>query len=116
MSDQDIILDSHAALAGEINSRLDGDDHSRAKLFFAAGFSHDGQLVNFAADAMAEAVAELFAVAGFFDHVAGDAIGLHGGHAGAQKLDGGLLRVEHDLIDLLHFVRDAADHQSSGEI
>src|SRR5207253_2523691 len=68
MGNQDIILDSHAAFTGEINSRLDGDDHSRPQLFLAAGLSHDRQLVNFAPNAMAEPMAELLAKAGFLDH------------------------------------------------
>ena len=43
--------------------------------------------MNFAADAMAEAVAEFLAEPGLVDHVAGDAVGLQRGDAGAQEVD-----------------------------
>jgi len=45
-------------------------------------FAEGGEFVDFAADAVAETVAEFLAVAGFFDDVAGNAVGLERGDAG----------------------------------
>ena len=66
---------------------------------------HARQLVNLAADAVAQAVAEFLAEPGLLDHVAGDAVGLHGGDAGAEELDRRLLRLQHDLVNLLDLRR-----------
>src|SRR5436190_19204011 len=49
VGDQDVVLDADAALAGQVDARLDGDDHARAELFLAADLAHAGELVDFAA-------------------------------------------------------------------
>src|SRR6266571_2836293 len=74
--DQYIIRNPHAAFSRKINSRLDGHHHSRPQFFLAASLSHHWQFMNLSSDAMAEAVAELLAISGFLDHVAGHAIRL----------------------------------------
>src|SRR5438552_15954998 len=102
VSDEHVVFDADAPFAGEIDAGFDRYDHSRAKLFLVAFFSQGGELVDVAADAVAQAVAELFAEAGVFDDLAGDAVGLLRGDAGADELDGRELRVEHDFADLLH--------------
>src|SRR5437868_6685798 len=33
VGDQHVVLDAHAALAGQVDARLDGDHHARAELF-----------------------------------------------------------------------------------
>ena len=52
------------------------------------------------ADAVAEAVAEVVAVAGGRDHVARDRVGLDAGHPGPDPVDRGELRLEADVVDL----------------
>ena len=103
MGDQHIVLDSHATDSGEINSRLDGDDHSRTKLIFPAGLAKAWKFVNLAADAVPEAVAEFFCVAGFINDIAGDAVGLLRGDAGAEKLDRGVMGLVDDLVKSREF-------------
>src|SRR5687767_10225023 len=109
VGDQHVVLDSHAALAGQVNPRLHRHDHPRAELFFAPGLAQRRQLVNVAADAVPEAVAEVLAESGPFDHVAGDAIRLRRRHARPQELDRRELRVVDHLVDLLHLRADAPD-------
>src|SRR5205823_14559695 len=58
VGDQDVVLDADAAFAGEVNAGLDGHDHPGAQLFFAAQLAHHRQLVNLAADAVTEPMAE----------------------------------------------------------
>src|SRR4051794_32628636 len=98
VGDEDVVLDAHAALAGEVDPGLHRYDHPRAELFLAAGLAHCRQLVNVAPDAVPEPVAEVFPEAGLVDHVPRHAVSLHRGDAGAQKLDRRLLRVEHHLV------------------
>src|SRR5207249_3003762 len=111
-----IIFDAHAAFAGKIDAGLDGDDHSRAKLFIAAGVPHRGQLVNISSDAVAQAVAELILEAGLVDDIARDAIGLHRGHAWPDERDRRQLRFQHELVYLLHPLADAAKHERASKI
>src|SRR6185437_13004639 len=75
VSNEHVVLDADAAFARQVDSGFDGDDQSGAKLLFAAGFAHRGQFVDFAADAVAEPVAELLGEPGPLDHVAGNAVG-----------------------------------------
>src|SRR5688572_8989873 len=108
VGDEHVVLDAHAALAREVDAGLDRDDHAGAELFLAAGLAHGGQLVDVAADAVAEPVAEVGAEAGALDHVAGDAVGLHGRDPRPQELHGRLLRLLHHLVDLLNLRTDPA--------
>src|SRR3954454_20950614 len=64
VGDEHVVLDADAALAGQVDPRLDRDDHPRPQFLFAAGLAHAGQLVDFAADAVPQAVSELLAEAG----------------------------------------------------
>src|SRR5687768_11577757 len=59
VGDQHVVLDPHAPFAGQVDPRLDGHDHSRPQLFVAAGLAHRRQLVDLAADAVAQPVPEL---------------------------------------------------------
>src|SRR5688572_4696100 len=72
--DHHVVLDPHAALARDIDPRLDRHDHARPKLFLAARLAHAGQLVDLPPDAVTEAVTELVLEAGVVDHVTGDAV------------------------------------------
>src|SRR5688500_15112952 len=116
VGDEHVVLDADAALAGEVNAGFDGDDHARPQLLLAAGLAHRRQLVDVAADAVAETVAEVLAESGALDDVAGDAVGLHGGDAGPEELHGRLLRLLHDLVNLLNLRTDPPDHQRAGHV
>src|SRR4051794_10185332 len=74
VGDEHVVLDAHAALARQVDARLDGDNHAGAEFLLAAGLAHGGQLVDVATDAVAEPVAELLAEAGAVDDVPGDAV------------------------------------------
>ena len=50
--DEEIDFAAHTEF-WQIDAWLDGDDHPRAKLFFAAGVSQRGKFVNIASDAVA---------------------------------------------------------------
>src|SRR4051794_14307565 len=54
VGDQHVVLDADAALAGQVDARLDRDDHPGPQLFLAAGLPEGGQLVDLPADAVAE--------------------------------------------------------------
>ena len=58
-----------------------------------------GDLVDVEADAVAQPVPELLAVAGLRDHRGGDLVCQLAGHAGLDALLGHLLRREHDVVD-----------------
>src|SRR5207244_1711329 len=111
-----VVFDADAPFAGEIDAGFDRYDHSGAKLFLVAALSEGGELMDVAADAVAQAVAELFAEAGILDDLAGDTVGLLGGDAGADELDRRELRFEHDFVDLLDARADAADEQRARQI
>src|SRR5688500_6144132 len=116
VGDQHVVLDADASFAGDVDARLDGDDHARAELFVTARLAHGRQLVDLAADAVAEAVAEVVLEAGVVDHVAGDAVGLLRRDSGAQELDRRLLCLVNDLVNLLDLRTDAADHQRARQV
>src|SRR5687768_3902026 len=80
VGDQHVVFDPHAALARQVNARLDGDDHPGPQFFLAAGLAQRGELVNVAADAVPEPVAEVLAEPCLVDDVAGDAVGLRRRH------------------------------------
>src|SRR5687768_2534924 len=67
VGDQHVVLDPYAALAGQVNPRLHRDDHPRAELFLAPGLAQRRELVDVAADAVPEAVAEILPEARAFD-------------------------------------------------
>ena len=57
--------------------------------------------MHFESNTMAGTVAEVIAVAGLFDDVAGDRIGLLTGHARPELSLTLLLRLQHNLVDIL---------------
>src|SRR4051812_24842824 len=87
VGDQHVVLDAYAAFAGEVDARFHRNDHPRPQLLLAAGLAHRRHFVDVAADAVTEPVAEEGAEAGALDDVAGDPVGLHGGHPRPQELD-----------------------------
>ena len=109
------VLDAHTELAGDVDSRLRAD---------RAADGHDGlagevcagQLVDIKAEGVAEAVAEVLAVAGLGDDVARGGVDLIAGDAGAGGGDTGKLRFEDDVVDVLHFVGSVADGDGSGHV
>src|ERR1043165_660502 len=55
VGDQHVVLDADAALAREVDPRLDRHDHPGPQLFFGAGLAEGRKLVDVAADAVTEA-------------------------------------------------------------
>ncbi len=62
---------------------------------------------------MAEAVAELLAVPGRRDRVAGERVGLRGAHPGPDPAQGRLLRLQADLVDLAQLRRQLAGREGA---
>src|SRR5665213_2838935 len=50
VGNQHVILDADAAFAGQINSRLDCNDHSRPQFFLGGPLAQTGQFVNIPAN------------------------------------------------------------------
>ena len=101
------VLDAHAEAAGQIDAGLGGADrvlgHRLAVVRRAIR-----RLVDVQAEAVAEAVTEVFAVAAGRDQIARRAVDFGAGDARLRDGDAGELRLEHDVINLAHLVRDAA--------
>ena len=73
LGDDDEVLDPHAELARQVDARLDGDDFAGRE--HVVGARREARpLVDLEADAVAEPVAEVLAVAGLLDHLAGDRV------------------------------------------
>ena len=71
LGDDDQVLDPHPELAGQVDAGLDRDDFARGEHVVGA-LREPRPLVHLEADAVAERVAEVLAVAGVVDHLAGD--------------------------------------------
>ena len=84
---------------GHVDARLDGHDLAGGERRVAA-LREPRALVDLDADAVAEAVAEVLAVAGGGDDVARDRVDLAAGGAGADRGERRLLRRAHELVDL----------------
>src|SRR5205085_10309863 len=86
-------------------------------LELVGGFGREPwRLVNVHADAMAEAVAEMFAVARALDHVPGDPVGLDAGHSRIDPVDRLRLCLEADVVDLPQLLGDAAGLERAGAV
>jgi hypothetical protein len=113
--DEDIIFDADAADAGEVDAGLDGDDHAG----FEGGGAETGEgegFVDIAAKTVTEAVAEVVAVAGFGDDVAGGFVDFFAVDAGFDGGDAGELSVEDHFVDFAHFCGDVAEEEAAGEV
>ena len=84
---------------GEVDAGLDREAHPGDERLLLA-LDHVRRLVGGDADAVAGAVDELLAVPRVGDHRASGPVDLLAGHAGPDRLDAGLLRLPHDLVDL----------------
>src|SRR4051812_3128906 len=95
----DDVLDAHAEAPGEVDPRLDREAHPGLDRPGLA-LDHVRRLVRRLADAVADAVDEVLAVAGVGDDLARRAVDVLAGHAGADGLEPGLLRAADDLEHL----------------
>ena len=93
------VLDPDADRAGHVDARLDGHDLAGGQRRVRA-LRQPRALVDLGADAVAEAVAEVLAVAGGGDDLARDGVDLAPAGAGAHRGQRGLLSAEHQLVDL----------------
>src|SRR4051794_5044346 len=105
--DDDVVLDPDAEAALEVDARLDGDDVARDER--VGRLSREARrLVDVEAETVAEPVAERALERRRVDHVARERIRLDTGDAGADAVESGLLRGEHDVVRLPHLAVDTA--------
>src|SRR3954451_14865315 len=90
LRDHDEILDPHAAAAGQVDARLDGDDVARHERIGARP-RQARSLVDLHADPVPEAVPEVLYMAGRGDHVARHGVDVTALGAGAHGIQSRLL-------------------------
>ena len=88
--DDDVILDPHAALSGDVNAGFDGEYHPFPERLFVGG-AHGGKFMDLQAQAVTDAVGEPVPVSGGGDHLPGGLVDFADGGAGGAALEGGLL-------------------------
>src|SRR5205823_12829609 len=93
------VLDPHAEAPGEVDPRLNGDDVAGLERRLVA-LGQARLLVNLEPDPVAEAVAELVAVAGLLDHRPRDRVDLPSSRPGAHRVQAGLLGALDERVDL----------------
>ena len=108
LGDDDEVLDPDAEAAGDVDAGLDRDDVAGAEHVVGA-LAEARRLVDLEADAVAEAVAELVAVAAVADDRPRDLVGGGSRHAGADRLQRLALGVADELVDLARLALDLAD-------
>src|ERR1700742_5392523 len=111
----DDVLDAHAEAPGQVDPGLDREAHPRLDRPRLA-LDHVRRLVRRLADPVAGAVDEVLAVAGVGDDLAGRAVDLLAGHAGAHGLEAGLLGPADDLEDLALLGGGLADMHRAGRV
>src|SRR5215211_5182919 len=108
--DADQVLDADPEAASDVDARLDRDDVALDELVLG-GLSQPRRLVDLDSHAVSQAVAELVAVSGRRDHVAGHRVELLASNPGSYRREAGPLRLEHELVDLAR----AGVHVAGGE-
>src|SRR5262249_34652057 len=98
--DEHVVLDPYAAPVGQVDPRLDGDDHASLENGRRARFHHR-RLVDLQADAVSQAVVKKRAEARITDDSACFGIHVTGPYARAESAEGPLLGPEHDRVDLM---------------
>src|SRR5690606_13142937 len=88
--DDHVILDSHAALAGDVYAGFDGEGHPFPERLVVGG-AHGGKFVDLQAQAVTDAVGEPVPVSGGGDHLPGGLVDFADGDAGGAAPEGGLL-------------------------
>src|SRR5206468_3376391 len=101
------VLDAHAEATRNVDTRLERERHARSETLRVPA-DEIGRLVAVEADAVAEAVDEVRAVAGLVDHRARGGVHGLGGHALARRAIAGFLRAEHDVVDATLLVLDGS--------
>ena len=108
--DEHEVLDADAALAGEVDPRLDGDD--------VAGLEHVGRLgaqrrglVDLDADAVPEPVAERLAEPGCVDQRARGRVGVNATHSRSDGLQARELCFQTERVDLRQPLGDLAHRE-----
>src|SRR4051794_25239659 len=102
------VLDAHAEASGQVDPGLDREAHAGLDRP-ALALDHVRRLVRGLADAVADAMDEVLAIAGVRDDLARRAVDLLAGHAGAHGLEARLLRAADDLEHLALLVARLAD-------
>src|SRR5919198_1180243 len=101
----DVVLDTDAADAFEVDARLDGDDVGRRERVLRFR-RHPGRLVHLEPEAVTETVAECAFEVGCVDDRARDAVGLDTAQAAANPLQRSLLRFDDDGVGVVQAVRE----------
>src|SRR3954447_2756659 len=99
VGDDDEVLDPHADRAGHIDPRLDRDDVARLQRVLPL-LGEPRPLVDLEPDPVSEAVAEVLGVARVVDDRARDRVDLPAGRARPHRGEGGLLRAQHEVVDI----------------
>src|SRR5437016_3383032 len=96
----DVVLDSDAAPAWDVNSRLDREDHAGCD-YDLATLAEPHAIVDRAADRVSQSVAEVLLVSGSRDEVARHGIDCLAVSAGNDRFESALLGFEHDRVNFL---------------
>lgn len=113
---EEVVFDSDAADAGEIDTRLDGDDVAGMEGHGGVHGVEAGVFVAVEAHAVAQAVAEVLAVAVLGDVTAGDGVDFVGGFAGGEGRGGVEVGVEDDLVDLGDLGGPFVEREGAGHV
>src|SRR3990172_7102745 len=109
------VFDAHAAPAADVDPRLDRGDHPLLQLILRQP-GQPRRFVDQQPDAVAEAVAEVLAVARLGDDVVRQHVSLLAAHAGADKLLRRELRRQDDVVYLAEAGVLAAHSDRAGEV
>ena len=96
----DEVLDAHADAPRDVDAGLDRHDVPGAQRLLGGGAREPRRLVDLQAHAVAEAVAEVLAVARPLDDLARDRVDLASAAARAHRAQAGELRAQDELVDL----------------
>ena len=109
------VLDPHPQLPRQIDARL-GGDHRPGGQGLGVGGGGIGPLVDLHPHAVAEAVAEVRAVAGAVDDVSGGLVHVVAGGAGPGGGDARQLGLQHRVIDPAHLLRHGPHRNGAGHV
>src|SRR5581483_5312038 len=103
LAKHDEIFDAHTAPTGNINSRLDGEQHVGFD-FVLAGLARAWKFVDDAPDPVPQTVPEILTKTGLFDDPAREAVYLFALHPRARLALDRQLRLEHGVVYLAELV------------
>jgi hypothetical protein len=115
LRDDDDILDANPRHPAEVDPGFDGDDVAGSE--HVVGFRpQGGRLVDEEADAVTEAVPEVLAVACVADRHPGGNVHIPPRATRTHRIETGLLRSAHELVDVAQRLRDLPDGERPGAV